>query len=150
MKIILIISQNQFYRNYLNHYVLDDLKKYADVKILGNKDADDTKNLFDFVCVENAINAILHYIIATTLLFTSVDKTNSFQMRIKKRYYPEIKNKISFRSILGYIKKLLIFIFYKCIVSSTFVSKIFMALASIILIPLLGLTSICPNTRYQI
>ena len=116
MKIILIISQNQFYRNYLNHYVLDDLKKYADVKILGKKDADDTKNLFDFVCVENAINAILHYIIATTLLFTSVDKTNSFQMRIKKRYYPEIKNKISFRSILGYIKKLLIFIFYKCIV----------------------------------
>ena len=49
MKILLIISNNLFYRNYLNRYVLEDLKKYAEVKILGNKvDANDSKNLFDF------------------------------------------------------------------------------------------------------
>ena len=125
MKIILVISNSLFYRNYLNHHVLDDLKKYADVKILGNKDHNDTKNLFDFVCSENPINAILHYIIATTLLFANIDKSKSFTMRVKRRYYPEIINKISFRPILKYIKKLLILIFYKCITSSTFVSKIF-------------------------
>ena len=37
MKILMIISNKLFLRNYLNKYVLDDLKKIADVKIIVNK-----------------------------------------------------------------------------------------------------------------
>ena len=124
MKIILIISNNLFYRNYLNNYVLDDLKKYAEVKILGNKNGIiDTKNLFDFKCDESKINAFIHWMIVTIVLFSNKNLTKSFQMRVRRRFYPYIENKITVRKILKYIKKYLILIFFKLITRFKFVSN---------------------------
>ena len=46
MKITLIISNNIFYRNYINHFVIDELKKISDLKIIGsNKVIDKKKKL---------------------------------------------------------------------------------------------------------
>ena len=129
MKILLVISNNIFYRNYLNRYVLDDLKKYADIKIIGNKKAvNDTKNLVDDVCFENSLNSILHSIISATLMFSNVNKSKSFYFRIDVRYFPQKISKITFRSIARYLKKLIIFAFYKTITYSSFISKIFVSI----------------------
>lgn len=124
MKILLIISNNLFYRNYLNRYVLEDLKKYAEVKILGNKvDANDSKNLFDFECGESKVNSFLHWVIASISLFSNRNLTKSFQMRVRRRFYPYIEDSITVRKILKYIKKSLILIFFILITKFKFVTS---------------------------
>ncbi len=135
MKIILIISNNLFYRNYLNKYVLDDLKKYANLKILANKkDVKDTNKLVDIWTEEKKHNSILHYIIATTLMFANVHKSKSFKTRIRRRYIPAKLEKYTLRGLLSYIKKLLIFFFFKTITSSSLISKGFIFILKLLLV----------------
>ena len=79
MKILMIISNKLFLRNYLNKYVLDDLKKIADVKIIVNKkEINDKKYPDQDSFTENFINSKIHNIILTTLLFANVNKSKSF------------------------------------------------------------------------
>tara|TARA_Y100000389_G_scaffold204053_1_gene254714 strand:- start:6540 stop:7865 length:1326 start_codon:yes stop_codon:yes gene_type:complete len=126
MKILLIISNNLFYRNYLNKFLLDDLKKYYDLKVLANKNGvEDSHNLIDIWCQEKPKNAFIHYIIATTLMFANIHKSKSFKTRIKRRYIPLKLKTYSIRRILGYFKKLSIFIFFKLITSSKLISRLF-------------------------
>ena len=43
MKITLIISNNTFYRNYINRFVIDELKQISNLKIISNNDVIDKK-----------------------------------------------------------------------------------------------------------
>jgi len=125
----MIISNKLFLRNYLNKYVLDDLKKIADVKIIVNKkEINDKKYPDQDSFTENFINSKIHNIILTTLLFTNVNKSKSFYFRIRSRYFPQKIDKITFRSLARYLKKLMLFVFFKIITYSNFISKIFISI----------------------
>jgi hypothetical protein len=129
MKILMIISNKLFLRNYLNKYVLDDLKKIADVKIIVNKkEINDKKYPDQDSFTENFINSKIHNIILTTLLFANVNKSKSFYFRIKTRYFPQKINKITFRSLARYLKKLILYILFKILTYSNFISKIFISI----------------------
>ena len=129
MKILMIISNKLFLRNYLNKYVLDDLKKIADVKIIVNKkEINDKKYPDQDSFTENFINSKIHNIILTTLLFTNVNKSKSFYFRIKTRYFPQKINKITFRSLARYLKKLILYILFKILTYSNFISNLFISI----------------------
>ena len=99
------------------------------MKIVGNKkEVSASNNLVDFLCSENSLNAKLHYIIATTLMFSNIKKSKSFKVRIKRRYFPQKISEISLRSIARYLKKLLILAFYKSVSYSSIASKIFISI----------------------
>ena len=125
----MIISNKLFLRNYLNKYVLDDLKKIADVKIIVNKkEINDKKYPDQDSFTENFLNSKIHNIILTTLLFTNVNKSKSFYFRIKSRYFPQKIDKITIRSLARYLKKLIFFVLFKIISYSNFISKIFISI----------------------
>ena len=125
----MVISNKSFLRNYLNKYVLDDLKKIADVKIIVNaKEINDKKYLVHDSFTENSLNAKIHNIILTTLMFSNVNKSKSFYFRIRSRYFPQKIDKITFRSLARYLKKLMLFVFFKIITYSNFISKIFISI----------------------
>ena len=111
MKITLIISNNIFYRNYINHFVIDELKKISDLKIIGSNKVIDKKKKIDFTCNEIKTNKIIHKIIAGIRMFSNTHKSKSFKYRIKRRYMPKKIESFKFRPIAKYLK-IWIFFFY--------------------------------------
>ena len=99
MKITLIISNNTFYRNYINRFVIDELKQISNLKIISNNDVIDKKKKIDFICEENITNIKLHKIIAGIRMFANIEKSKSFKYRIKRRYQPKKIKDLTFRSI---------------------------------------------------
>lgn len=122
MKIILIISNNIFYRNYINRFVLNDLNKISELKIIGNENVIDKKNKINFFIKENKMNKILHSIIAGIRMFSNTHKSKSFKYRIKRRYKPKKIKSFKFRPIAKYLKTWIIFFLFKIFSSNKFFS----------------------------
>lgn len=113
MKIILIITNNIFYRNYINRFVLNGLNKISELKIIGNENVIDKKNKINFFFKENKMNKILHSIIAGIKMFSNQDKSKSFKYRIKRRYLPKKITVFKFKTVAKYFKKYLYYFFFK-------------------------------------
>ena len=122
MKITLIISNNIFYRNYINHFVIDELKKISDLKIIGSNKVIDKKKKIDFTCNEIKTNKIIHKIIAGIRMFSNTHKSKSFKYRIKRRYMPKKIKSFEFRPIAKYLKIWIFFFLFKIFASNKFIS----------------------------
>lgn len=124
MKILLIISNNYFYNNYLSDDILEELKKLSSIKIISNQElVNDKKKLVTDFIKENYLNKKIHYLIATISMYLNEKKSKSFKYRIETRYFPQKIKYFNFKSVAKYIIKLLSFILLKIISKSEFIAK---------------------------
>ena len=124
MKITLIISNNTFYRNYINRFVIDELKQISNLKIISNNDVIDKKKKIDFICEENITNIKLHKIIAGIRMFANIEKSKSFKYRIQRRYQPKTIKNLTFRSIAKYFKIWIYYFLFKIFSFNKFISRL--------------------------